>query len=233
MQQTVYKYNYSHIPGVAMLDQLPVSDEFSFRWLELVTSRVLEGIRNRCELDGDQEGSEHHSQLHSILTVLLSRELTLSRKFGCGCMKRFDLKAEERHLSDLQLPCRNLKTSSGRTVCHRSREYRNDAVFAAMRTAGPNPIMLRRLREPDERLPITEQLFRTAVPGDSLAAALAEGRLFLADYAVLDGAETGVGSGAASDCCRRWPCSSAAVLRGSCDRSQFSADSCLRLTIRF
>jgi arachidonate 15-lipoxygenase len=196
LQQTVYKYNYSHIPGVAMLDQLPIADEFSFRWLELVTGQVLEGIRNRCELDRDQEGVEHHSQLHGVLSGLLSRGLDAVHEIRLRVHEalRFEGRrtAPQRSAASMQ-EFENIFRAYGLPPI--AREYRNDAVFAAMRTAGPNPIMLRRLREPDERLPITEQLFRTAVPGDSLAAALAEGRLFLADYAILDGAETGVGSG--------------------------------------
>ena len=49
--------------------------------------------------------------------------------------------------------------------------------------------MLRRLKSLDERLRITDAMFQVAAPHDSLDAALAEGRLYLADYALLDGAE--------------------------------------------
>lgn len=70
--------------------------------------------------------------------------------------------------------------------------HQEDEVFAAMRIAGPNPVMLQRLTEADPRFPVTEAHYR-AVMGDvdSLAAAYAEGRLYLADYAILDGAVNG------------------------------------------
>jgi arachidonate 15-lipoxygenase len=51
--------------------------------------------------------------------------------------------------------------------------------------------MLRRVTAPDDRLPITDAMFQIGMPGDSLSAALAEARLYMCDYAVLEGAEAG------------------------------------------
>jgi arachidonate 15-lipoxygenase len=78
-----------------------------------------------------------------------------------------------------------------------SAEFREDRVFAAMRVAGPNPVVLEQVKALDGRLPIDSAMFQLAVahnlPGstDTLEAALREGRLYLADYALLDGAELG------------------------------------------
>ncbi len=196
LQRKVYEYNYTHIPGAAMLDHLPIHDEFSFGWLELVTERVLAGIRNRCELDGDQELLEQHNRQHGVLTGLLRRGLDAVGEIRLRVHEalRFEGRrtAPQRSAASME-EFENIFRAYGLPPV--AREYRSDAVFASMRTAGPNPIMLQRLREPDLRLPMTEELFREVVPGDSFAAALAEGRLYLADYAVLDGAETGVGPG--------------------------------------
>ena len=70
-----------------------------------------------------------------------------------------------------------------------AKDFADDRAFAHKRVAGPNPVMLRRLKSLDERLRITDAMFQVAAPHDSLDAALAEGRLYLADYALLDGAE--------------------------------------------
>jgi len=73
-----------------------------------------------------------------------------------------------------------------------SGNFRDDAVFAAMRVAGPNPVMIERMKAPDVRLPITEEQYQSVMgTQDSLNAAIADGRLYLADYSVFDGALNG------------------------------------------
>ncbi|MCY1036012.1 lipoxygenase family protein [Corallococcus sp. BB11-1] len=68
----------------------------------------------------------------------------------------------------------------------------DDVMFARLRVAGPNPVVLRRLSRPDARFPVTEAQFRSTMgPDDSLAAAMGEGRVYLADYAVLEGLKGG------------------------------------------
>jgi arachidonate 15-lipoxygenase len=73
-----------------------------------------------------------------------------------------------------------------------SQNFREDSEFAAMRVAGPNPLTIERMKALDARLPITEEQYQ-AVMGthDSLETALADGRLYLADYSVFDGALNG------------------------------------------
>lgn len=73
-----------------------------------------------------------------------------------------------------------------------SHNFREDSEFAAMRVAGPNPLTIERMKTLDERLPITDEQYQ-AVMGteDTLDAALADGRLYLADYSAFDGAENG------------------------------------------
>ncbi|MDF1665999.1 MAG: lipoxygenase family protein [Planctomycetota bacterium] len=69
-----------------------------------------------------------------------------------------------------------------------------DLVFAWQRVAGVNPMVMRRQTEklPDH-FPVTNEIFSRVIPGDSLDAALGEGRLYLCDYAALDGAEVAAG----------------------------------------
>jgi arachidonate 15-lipoxygenase len=76
--------------------------------------------------------------------------------------------------------------------------WQRDDVFAWQAVAGANPYMLRRFARPDPRFPMTEAHFaRAGVAGDTLARAMAEGRLYLADYAVLDGLPVGTVDGLA------------------------------------
>ncbi len=64
----------------------------------------------------------------------------------------------------------------------------DDATFAAMRVAGPNPMLIRRAAALPAKFPLTDAQFRQAMgSGDALADAASGGRLFLLDYAGLGG----------------------------------------------
>jgi arachidonate 15-lipoxygenase len=73
-----------------------------------------------------------------------------------------------------------------------SQNFREDSEFAAMRVAGPNPLTIERMKTLDHRLPITDEQYQAVIgTQDTLDAALADGRLYLADYSAFDGAENG------------------------------------------
>ncbi|MBW4465943.1 MAG: lipoxygenase [Pegethrix bostrychoides GSE-TBD4-15B] len=64
-----------------------------------------------------------------------------------------------------------------------------DEMFAWLRVAGPNPLMITQMTTTDPRFPVTEAQYQTVMgEPDSLELALRDGRLYLADYGILDGA---------------------------------------------
>lgn len=73
-----------------------------------------------------------------------------------------------------------------------AKSYQEDEVFAYMRVAGYNPVMIERVTSLGDRFPVTDEHYQ-AVMGtdDSLAAAGQEGRLYLADYKILSGVING------------------------------------------
>jgi arachidonate 15-lipoxygenase len=73
-----------------------------------------------------------------------------------------------------------------------AKTFQTDEFFAFMRVAGPNPVMIERMTAPDPRLPVTEEQYQ-AVMGetDSWQAAIEQGRVYLADYGILQGAVNG------------------------------------------
>jgi arachidonate 15-lipoxygenase len=74
--------------------------------------------------------------------------------------------------------------------------YETDLVFARMRLAGPNPVMLQGIQALPEKFPVTDAQFQSVMgPDDTLARAGREGRLYLVDYAVFQGLPTGQTSG--------------------------------------
>ncbi|MBD2501881.1 lipoxygenase family protein [Anabaena azotica] len=71
-----------------------------------------------------------------------------------------------------------------------SYHFQEDKYFAYMQVAGPNPLVLQRVTQIDVRLPITEDKYSEVANyygvSDNLNQAIAEGRIYLADYTVLD-----------------------------------------------
>lgn len=69
--------------------------------------------------------------------------------------------------------------------------YDEDWAFGWQRVAGENAHMLQQLRRLPAHFPVTEEHFKQALgtraEGDSLEEAMANGRIFLTDYAKLDG----------------------------------------------
>ncbi|MBT9312060.1 lipoxygenase family protein [Leptothoe kymatousa] len=64
--------------------------------------------------------------------------------------------------------------------------YETDEVFASMRVAGPNPVMIQRLTTPQANFPITEAHYQRVMGDqDSFTQALNDGRLYIADYGIL------------------------------------------------
>ncbi|HLO50203.1 MAG TPA: lipoxygenase family protein [Kamptonema sp.] len=70
-----------------------------------------------------------------------------------------------------------------------SQRFQEDLIFAYMRVAGPNPLMLQQLSEQKQALQITNEKYQQIIEkfefSDSLEAALQEGRLYQADYSML------------------------------------------------
>lgn len=65
--------------------------------------------------------------------------------------------------------------------------FQDDAVFADMRVAGPNPLVITRLTAPIDKFPITNEQFQSVMGrNDDLGAAIEQGRVYLADYGALD-----------------------------------------------
>ncbi len=70
--------------------------------------------------------------------------------------------------------------------------FQEDQVFAYMRVAGYNPVMIEKITSLSDRFPVTDEHYQ-AVMGtdDSLKAAGEEGRLYLTDYKIFEGALNG------------------------------------------
>ncbi|UVO54572.1 lipoxygenase family protein [Sphingomonas sp. SUN039] len=76
--------------------------------------------------------------------------------------------------------------------------FQDDAEFAALRVAGPNAMLIEAVGPAlPANFPLTSERYAAIVNGDTLAAALAEGRLFKLDYRVLGALDPGSWGGLA------------------------------------
>jgi arachidonate 15-lipoxygenase len=187
-----YCFNYTHVSPLAIADSVPILDQVNFNWFRAVADKVLVALENRAALEmGAEAAQEHHDRrlklhnlkLHGIEALEEIREhvhlaLRFDGRVGAAATPAKALTDYAELFRAIGLP-------------PIARDFQDDYAFADMRVAGPNPVMLERLTAPDDRFPITDALFQIAAPGDSLAAARAEARLYMADYAMLDGAEVG------------------------------------------
>ena len=70
--------------------------------------------------------------------------------------------------------------------------FQEDKVFAYMRVAGYNPLVIEQVKHLGNNFPVTEAQYQEVMgTDDSLAAAGEEGRLYLADYGIFAGAING------------------------------------------
>ncbi|MEO9131904.1 MAG: lipoxygenase family protein [Sphingomonas sp.] len=63
--------------------------------------------------------------------------------------------------------------------------FQDDNAFARLRVAGPNAVLIKGIDALPANFPLTAAQYAAVVPGDTLAAALADGRLYLNDYVEL------------------------------------------------
>jgi arachidonate 15-lipoxygenase len=186
--RTEYQYNHTYLSPLTMIEKVPFREEFSWKWLVQVGERVLRMVENHIEWEGDAARRDAHRERHGLFSDLV-RMATCDASGIVHVIKETlcSLPVEGRweSLDDFSSIFRAIGLPG---IAH---DYQQDSVFAEMRVAGPSPLMLHRVQELDDRFPVTEGHFRTTLGTDSLEAAKQEGRLFLADFQILEGVENG------------------------------------------
>jgi arachidonate 15-lipoxygenase len=186
-------YNYSYMSPLAFADKVPPSNHPAVAWRVKLFSTVFTIMRNTKAIASGSgtwgklelqllglglkvlfaEGNRQAVQ-NEVLTTVLQGSLS-GRPRDFEQIKALFVKIERPPLTD---------------------ESQSDAFFARMRLAGPNPMVIRRISRLPENFPVDDEIFKGSMgPGDSLAAAGAEHRLYLADYSGLDGKQAGTSPG--------------------------------------
>ncbi|HMF13291.1 MAG TPA: hypothetical protein VKE94_13330, partial [Gemmataceae bacterium] len=183
-----YQYNHTYLSPLTVVEQVPIREEFSWRWIVQMCERVLKMVENHIRVDGDPQRRAAHQERHNWFSDLVRT---------AACDMRGIMRLVKETLGSIPVGER-LESLDDFAAVFRAiglppiaSDYHDDSVFAEMRVAGPNPIMIRRVAELDDRFPVTEEHYRASLSNDSLEAAKQEGRLFLADYQILEQVENG------------------------------------------
>ena len=182
-----YRYDHQAYPPLALAAEVPPQDEPAEGWkLKASETMVVLGI-NSAKVDGTELITPaHHAAMVALITAERSggmkaamTELNRLIKEGESAGRPSGIDAYRDLFQEVPLPAV-------------AETFREDATFAEERVSGANPMWIRRVEALPEHFPVGDDHFRAARgDGDSLAAARAEGRLYLADYAVLADAEGG------------------------------------------
>lgn len=203
-----YNYDYDFIPPLAMLDGIPWHNLPTEEWLVKVGVRAAEILLNSTlvnEVLGDGEGDplaelDHgHHLKHAFKngrhTSAEDREAGVRTKIaGLSRVERArwfehmlevigDSSAAEGAEPGLDAYNKLFQSIPLPAI---AQTFQLDSSFAHLRVAGPNPTSLFRVEGDGlpAKFPLTEQQYQSAVgEEDSIAAALADGRLYMVDYA--------------------------------------------------
>jgi arachidonate 15-lipoxygenase len=180
-----YSYNYTYLSPLAMVEALPRWEEPSWQWMVTVGETALRVLVNHADNDGDFRRRDETHARHGLFREFVER--------ASGEVKGLvRIIKESIRANVVEGPPHTLESyaamfgSIGLPPIHH--DFHLDRVFAEMRVAGPNPVVLRRVDKLDDRFPVTQEHFAQASLGhDTLDAAGREGRLYLLDYRMLEG----------------------------------------------
>jgi arachidonate 15-lipoxygenase len=190
-----YRYDYSWPDGVATAAELPKADGYGLVYTAhaaAVYARIGANLARMAAEDFSVADLEHalKSRFEEAeiegpgkLLFTLPREIAQS-------MKRRRPKSW-RDFSQLF----QVWQTPDIAAAYAGTDEDRDLAFAWQRVAGVNPMVLARCSKIPDNFPVTSAMFARAMAGDSLEAAAREGRLYLADYALLDGVATGTTDG--------------------------------------
>jgi arachidonate 15-lipoxygenase len=187
-----YQFCHTHVSPLAIVKRVPPRERFAFGWLVQAAKQVRNILRNRLMLEGDSRAAVRLEKDYKVLTGILRSRAG----YFASALRHFVFEAlvfrprDEcaRRPEVLEEYAAMFRAIGLPPVAH---NLHDDRVFAWLRVAGPNPLVLQRVAALDDCFPVTEADYRVALPSDTLAAAGAEGRLYLADYADLSTVEPG------------------------------------------
>lgn len=182
-----YRFNHAYVSPLALIHDVPSRDRFPIDFTTLVLGKVMTNVANQA--DADSALRRRLRSMDMMLTDAVLAGSTAVRAVAGVVGEVIGAQADSNRLQSID-DYNSLFHVIGLPPI--AKDFELDSTFAELRLAGPNPVLIHRIDKPDDRFPVTDAHYQVALPGDSLAAAGAEGRLFLVDYRQLEGVETGI-----------------------------------------
>ncbi|MCB9593000.1 MAG: lipoxygenase [Sandaracinaceae bacterium] len=187
----VFRYSYTYPPGAAWADEVPKGEGYSIPYLAdyVKIEATLKANHVAADVGGLKEFDEkqHNAERASLRPENLGAEL-----FDVG--RKLAAQMERTRFGSVEDYARFFAVIEEPPMMRlfRGTPEEQDQLFAWQRIAGANPMNLAGIDALPERMPVTQAHFAAAMgEGDSLEAALAEGRLFVVDHRRLDGLPSG------------------------------------------
>ena len=213
------------LPGVPLATKVPKADEPTVDWLFKVLEVVLKVAENAIEVklaggDDPAEGAANAKERHGEIAASVdSIRRTIDRVDDGGLITKIAgvvaplLGHHEKllgHLTELKgmVEAHRHTGSTGASLADYDDLFRaialprvasnfmEDDTFSKLRVAGPNPMLIKNISALPSNFPVTNAQYQATMgDGDDLSKALADGRIFLLDYAELSALKPGIWQG--------------------------------------
>ncbi|HTU18388.1 MAG TPA: lipoxygenase family protein [Gemmataceae bacterium] len=189
-----YQYNHTYLSPLALIEKVPKKEEFSWKWMIHLAEGVLKIVENHRDVARHPAHRAAHHARHCWLSELI-RTASFDFEAIAGVVRETLGSIPVAEGADCPEDFAALFRAIGLPAIEK--DYKEDSIFAEMRVAGPSPLVIRRIVDLDDHFPVTEDHFRAsehyraARSKDSLEEAKQEGRLYLADYQLLEEVENG------------------------------------------
>ncbi len=183
-----YEWNHDYLSPLAMLQGIPLSHLPTVKWGLKVSETVVNVLLNTLEVSvqmSKQQKTDFNDKVTTLqnginrgtlpfnaLRSIVNDITTFGKLDTYGDDRPKDIEDYAKLFQKIALP----PVASN---------YNLDSTFSAMRTAGPNPLLIQRLKESMPHFPLTKAQYRKVMKNDTYQAALKEGRLYVCDYELL------------------------------------------------
>lgn len=181
-----YRFVYDIYPSVALAASVPKEEVPPADWSAVInnaTKLVLKNLHKSDAVLGGKSGfAARFADLRTTLADLLHRDFASAVNDVASLFLAGDTGNQTERPSDFaalfqEMPAPDL-------VKH----LHDDAVFSRRVIAGANPESLERVRSKDPSFPVTDAMIAAVSAGDTWQSAQSEGRLYISDYGMLEGA---------------------------------------------
>ncbi len=183
----LYRFTHDIYPSVALAAEVPKSEVPPDDWSAVINNAVKVVVSNQRKADkilGGHGGlvarlTDAKTTLHDLIHKDFASAINdVASLLLAGNVAEIEAKSVDDYIKlfqDVQAP-----PLAG--------QLHDDATFSRRVIAGADPEILERVRGRDPAFPVSDSAIAAVSPNDNWEAAQAEGRLYIADYGMLDGA---------------------------------------------